>query len=129
MGSWLPEARTCVERHRTRLVTVQVWLFSSGPLGGDDKAAADPTQLADLMENIRARDHRLFAGKLDPSSLGFGERLIAKAIRAPEGDFRDWEAIRRWADEVAGALQVQRGASQPHDSVGIPGRAPDESAS
>ena len=33
LGNWLPEARWVVERHRERLATVPVWLFSSGPLG------------------------------------------------------------------------------------------------
>jgi hypothetical protein len=24
-----------------------------------------------------------------------------KAVKAPEGDFRDWDAIRDWSDEIA----------------------------
>ena len=30
--------------------------------------------------------------------------LVAKALRAPEGDFRDWGAIRDWARVVGGEL-------------------------
>src|SRR5919106_1163682 len=36
MGDWLPGARRFVTRHRTRLATVPLWLFSSGPLGRED---------------------------------------------------------------------------------------------
>jgi hypothetical protein len=25
-------------------------------------------------------------------------------VKAPDGDFRDWEAVRTWADEIAAAL-------------------------
>jgi hypothetical protein len=27
-----------------------------------------------------------------------------KAVRAPDGDYRDWDAIRGWADDIAAAL-------------------------
>jgi len=29
---------------------------------------------------------------------------MMKAMKKPEGDFRDWEAIRAWADGVRPAL-------------------------
>jgi menaquinone-dependent protoporphyrinogen oxidase len=108
MGNWLPEARHFVERHREVLATVPVWLFSSGPLGeGDLQPHGDPAQLDAMMRAIHARDHRLFVGKLDPSELGFGERLMAKVVRTPEGDFRDWGAIRAWARKIAMALPAR----------------------
>jgi hypothetical protein len=27
--------------------------------------------------------------------------MMVKAVRAPEGDFRDWEAIEVWAESIA----------------------------
>lgn len=106
MGGWLPEARRFVERNQERLAAVPVWLFSSGPLGAEEpKPEGDPKDLPDLMRETRARGHRVFAGRLDRGGLGFGERLIARAVHAPEGDFRDWDAIRGWAREIAAALQ------------------------
>jgi menaquinone-dependent protoporphyrinogen oxidase len=105
MGDWLPEARRFVEDNRETLATIPVWLFSSGPLGPDDpQPHSDPAHLDAMMRATGARGHRLFIGKLDRSSLGFGERLIAKVVKAPEGDFRDWEAIRSWAREIAMAV-------------------------
>jgi menaquinone-dependent protoporphyrinogen oxidase len=56
------------------------------------------------MRATHARGHRVFVGKLNPGDLGFGERLMAKVVKAPEGDFRDWDAIRAWAREIAAAL-------------------------
>jgi menaquinone-dependent protoporphyrinogen oxidase len=104
MGNWLPEARRFVEEHRERLATVPVWLFSSGPLGtGDPQPNGDPAHLDAMMRATHARGHRVFVGKLNPGDLGFGERLMAKVVKAPEGDFRDWDAIRAWAREIATA--------------------------
>ena len=101
-GNWLPEARGFAERHRAELAKLPVWLFSSGPLGAPDpKPHDDPKRLAAPMGGVEVRDHRVFAGELDPDELGLGERLIAKVVRAPEGDFRDWDAIRGWAREIA----------------------------
>ena len=36
--------------------------------------------------------------------MGFGERMIIKAVKAPEGDFRDWDDIRAWAATIADEL-------------------------
>lgn len=102
MGSWLPDAWRFVERHHTKLANMPVWLFSSGPLGEDDpQPTGDPAHLDDLMAKTGARGHQIFAGKLDISRLGMGERFVVKLVKAPAGDFRDWEAIRGWAREVA----------------------------
>jgi menaquinone-dependent protoporphyrinogen oxidase len=46
----------------------------------------------------------MFAGKLDPGKMSFVERTMTKMLKVPTGDFRDWEAIRAWAREVAKAL-------------------------
>lgn len=102
LGSWLADARQFVTRNRARLATVPVWLFSSGPLGADhSQPKENPIHLAELMQLTGAREHRIWVGKLDRSQLGLGERLIARMVRAPEGDFRDWGAVRAWAREIA----------------------------
>jgi menaquinone-dependent protoporphyrinogen oxidase len=113
MGAWLPEARQFVERNRTWLADIPVWLFSSGPLGQDDpQPHGEPAHLDELIRTTHARAHRIFVGKLDKSSLGLGERLITRVVKAPEGDFRDWETIRAWAREIADALAPPAARSQ-----------------
>jgi len=49
-------------------------------------------------------DVGLFAGVMDYSKLSFMLRLMMKAMGSPEGDFRDWEAIRAWASQVRARL-------------------------
>ena len=102
MGRWLPAARHFVDVHGPALRTVPVWLFSSGPLGAEDpKPRGDPVDIPQLLEATHAREHKVFAGKLENRSLGISERLMAKAVHAPEGDFRDLGAVIEWARSIA----------------------------
>ncbi len=111
MGNWLPDARRFFENEREDLAKLPLWLFSSGPLGSDDpKPHGDPDGIQDIRESIPAREHRVFTGKLDRKQLGFGERLIYQVLHAPEGDFRDWDAIREWARGIAAPLEMEEAA-------------------
>ena len=104
-GAWMREAVAFVERHAGELSRRPVWLFSSGPLGEDvEDHEEQPRQMPELRRLIGPKGHRVFYGALDVSALGFAERMIAKAVKAPTGDFRDWEAIRRWAEGIAEEL-------------------------
>lgn len=87
-----------------------VWLFSSGPVG-DAAARAEPTEtreVGQLRRLLDARDHRVFAGALDRdtidgSDLNRLERVITRRF-IPEGDWRDWDSIDGWADQIASSL-------------------------
>lgn len=104
-GAWMREAVAFVERHAGELSRRPVWLFSSGPLGDDvEDHEEQPRQMPELRRLIGPKGHRVFYGALDVSALGFAERMIAKAVKAPTGDFRDWEAIRVWAEGIAEEL-------------------------
>jgi menaquinone-dependent protoporphyrinogen oxidase len=106
MGSWLADARDLLVENQVALAQMPVWLFSSGPLGAENpQPAGDPLQVAELLAQTQGRGHQNFVGKLDKSSLKMGEKLIAKAVKAPFGDFRDWQAISAWAQEIAAALE------------------------
>jgi menaquinone-dependent protoporphyrinogen oxidase len=81
-----------------------VWLFSSGPVGRPPTPDGDPVDVADLIRRTGAREHHVFSGRLDRSTLGFVERTVSRAVHAPEGDFRDWVEVRAWADHIAAEL-------------------------
>jgi menaquinone-dependent protoporphyrinogen oxidase len=104
-GGWLPTARRFARAHRPALRTVPVWLFSSGPVGAEDpKPLGDLPEIPQLMGLTLAREHKLFGGKLDKQGLGVAERFVTRVVQAPEGDFRDWEAVRAWARSIAASL-------------------------
>jgi menaquinone-dependent protoporphyrinogen oxidase len=104
-GSWMKDAVAWAEAHADALAETPVWLFTSGPLGEEVQDAEEqPRQLPALREALDPREHRVFFGALDKEQLGFAERMIVKAVKAPDGDYRDWDAISAWADEIADAL-------------------------
>jgi menaquinone-dependent protoporphyrinogen oxidase len=101
-GSWLKEAAEWVHRNKTILAKHPVWLFSSGPLGTDvNDAEQQPKEIAEFQKTIGPRDQRIFFGAIDHTKLSFAERMMVKAVRAHEGDFRDWKAIEDWAESIA----------------------------
>ena len=107
MGRWLTEATEFVERHAVELKARPVWLFSSGPVGSPDpKPEGDPMGVSELVSSIKARGHRTFTGRLDRARLGITEKLVVSAVRAPDGDFRDWDALAAWARGIAGQLKT-----------------------
>ena len=55
-------------------------------------------------------DIAVFPGRLEKEHLSIGERAMVTAMRAPLGDFRDWDMVRAWAEEIAAALAHEAGA-------------------
>jgi len=105
MGQWMKPARELVDRSAAALAARPVWLFSSGPVGEPAKPAENPVDVSEILQSTKARDHRVFTGRLVRKHLSFPDRAMASAIRAAEGDFRDWAEIRAWAAGIARALQ------------------------
>lgn len=123
MGGWLGPATTFVRRHRDRLASRPVWLFSSGPIGTeqvdakgrDQLEASRPKEFAEFAESIRPRDEQVFFGAYSPDAapVGLAEGFMARFTRLvpavrealPAGDFRDWPAIEAWARGIARSLQ------------------------
>jgi menaquinone-dependent protoporphyrinogen oxidase len=104
-GSWLKEATEWVHHNQAILARHPVWLFSVGPLGTDVKdAEPQPKEMTELQQALQPRDQRIFFGALDHDKLSFAERVMVKAVRAPEGDFRDWQAVEAWAANIARGL-------------------------
>jgi menaquinone-dependent protoporphyrinogen oxidase len=108
-GHWLDDAIRFVHRHQNELKGMPVWLFSSGPLG--DRAVKaeqpDPKEVAGFRVLLAPRGVTVFPGAYDRetadfSHMGLGEKLAGRLM--PEGDWRDWDAIDRWADSIAASL-------------------------
>jgi menaquinone-dependent protoporphyrinogen oxidase len=103
-GRWMDTARRFSERHHSALRRLPVWLFSSGPIGDPPQPEEEPADGHRLLGELGAREHRVFRGRVNSSDLGWVERTITKMVKAPDGDFRDFDAIRTWAAEVADQL-------------------------
>ena len=105
-GNWLKPARAFIDKNEQELSKVPVWLFSSGPLGDPLKPDDDEAvSITGIEKATGAVDHTVFAGSLDRAKLSLAERAITKAVRAQEGDFRNWSVIADWAEEIATCLK------------------------
>jgi len=105
VGQWLEPARTFVDAHGEELAARRTWLFSSGPIGDPPKPEPEESVKLDaIVERTSPEGTRVFGGKIDRKHLGLAERAVMRAVRAREGDYRDWRAIRGYAKEIADTL-------------------------
>lgn len=97
LAHWMTSAREFADRFTEQLQRVPVWLFSSGLATQPAASANSPHELMALRDQIGARGHRSFRGRLDRAVLTFAERAAIAGARAREGDHRDMGAVRAWA--------------------------------
>jgi menaquinone-dependent protoporphyrinogen oxidase len=110
VGQWRKEAARFLEDNEKELAARPVWLFSSGPTGEGDavelmKGWRFPQQA--VADRIQPRDIAIFHGLLDSKKLSLPDKLMIRAVKAPMGDFRDWDAIASWAAAIADALRKE----------------------
>lgn len=104
-GHWLKPAHELVDRLGDDLRARRVWLFSSGPVGDPEpRPDGEPADVEELLGACGAVEHTVFSGRIKRDELGLAERAIVRALRVPDGDFRDWVAIDAWAGRIASAL-------------------------
>ncbi len=101
-GRWLKPAADFVRSHAQQLAAQKVWLCSSGPVG--DKELPEAKEVAEFKATIAPVAHKTFAGAIDRTKLSFADRVVVKAVHAPDGDYRDWRAIDAWAQAIVEQL-------------------------
>lgn len=104
LGHWTPQARDLVRRCAIELWSRPVWLFSSGPVGDPPRPDPDLVDVDLELALSKAREHRVFPGRLDVARLGRVERLLTRLVRARSGDARDWPAVRAWGTAIGAEL-------------------------
>jgi len=114
-GLWLPEMATFVRRSRELLVTkpVYLWLNCLRVIEPDGYAYVTNNYLPNILErNLSLRKIGLFAGKIDIAAINEDEVWTLtfrydgrKTLATLAGDYRDWEKIRDWAEQVAADLE------------------------
>ena len=117
IGQWRKEAVKFLEANEHMLAQRDVWLFSSGPTGEGDpvellKGWRFPEGQQAITDRLQPHDITVFHGVLDIDKLNFMEKWVIKNVKAPVGDFFDWEAITAWATTVVDILKQPEKPSQ-----------------
>jgi len=113
MGKWLPEAVDFVKKNVEALRQIPVAYFlvcmtlckPTEENRAKVLAYLDPVLKA--VPEVKPVGIGAFAGALDYNNLSWLNKKILKSKGTPEGDFRDWKAIRAWAEESAFAKSTQ----------------------
>ena len=110
IGQWRKEAVKLLKENENTLSTLPVWIFSSGPTEDGDPVKAMngwlyPKSIQLVIDSIKPRDITVFHGVINREKLNFLEKWMLKTVKAPIGDFRDWEAITAWANNIASDLK------------------------
>ena len=74
--------------------------MAAAPVGDPPRPDADLVDVDEELALTKAREHRVFTGRLDRDRLSAVERLVTRLFRAGTGDGRDWPAIRAWARDL-----------------------------
>jgi menaquinone-dependent protoporphyrinogen oxidase len=106
LEKWLPEAVEFVVKHRAVLCQMQVAYFATCATLAEDTPQNRETVLNYLEPVLQAApevkpfDVGLFAGAYDVKKLSFPLRIMMMSKRLPVGDFRNWEQVQRWAQDI-----------------------------
>jgi menaquinone-dependent protoporphyrinogen oxidase len=109
-GKIHPAAEKFLERNEDALAKIPVAYFvccMTAREKSEDARLKAESYLSETLNRtpkIKPISTGIFGGKLEYSRLEWLARLVLKTLDAPEGDFRDWEAIRAWADKTYAEL-------------------------
>jgi menaquinone-dependent protoporphyrinogen oxidase len=107
-GAWLPEMLKFAQTQRNALAKLPVAIFTMHiqALGDNPQSRATRAGYSQAMRTlVTPRAEAFFAGKVDPATLSFFERMAVKMVKSPIGDKRDWSQIRDWADRLGVLLR------------------------
>jgi len=109
MGKWMSEAVDFVKQNKDILCKVPVAYFLVGmTLARHPEKRAEVLSYMDpilkAVPEMKPVGIGTFAGAMDYNNLSWINKKIMKSKGSPEGDFRDWNAIRSWAGDLASRL-------------------------
>jgi menaquinone-dependent protoporphyrinogen oxidase len=112
MGKWMSEAADFVKKNKESLRKVPLAYFLVGmTLARHPEKRAEALSYMDpilkAVPEIEPVGIGTFAGAMDYNNLSWINKKILASKGSPEGDFRDWDAIRAWAREPIYAKLVR----------------------
>lgn len=102
-GAWMEEAVEFLKKHRESLEAIPVAFFTVSLTMVEDTPANRETvsgYLKPVRAIIKPHQEGYFAGSLDYRKLNYTAQMILRTDNRPEGDFRDWDAIKEWTESL-----------------------------
>jgi menaquinone-dependent protoporphyrinogen oxidase len=103
VGKWLEEAVKFVEANKAGLQAIPTAFFTLCMTLNED-TPEHRAEVSAYLDPVRAvhtsQAEGFFAGVMELGRLGFIERAMMGMMKPPQGDFRDWDAIRAWTQET-----------------------------
>lgn len=111
-GKWMPEMLAFVEGNRNNLRRIPTAAFQVCLMlatGSETYRRMPPEWFAPLHAHIRPLAEESFTGALWPDRYPkwtdkLGLRIFLAVVKVKAGDYRDWDAIRSWADCIGPML-------------------------
>ncbi len=134
MGKWMGEATDFVDKNRDILGRIPVAYFlvcitlAQQTEKNRAKVLSYMEPVMKAVPEVRPLGIGTFAGALDYHKISWVNKQILKAKGAPEGDFRDWNSIRTWAQEPVYASFAERRTILQNPVNPGPDSAPDSLA-
>lgn len=108
--AWLPDALHFIKHHREELYRKPVAYFVTS-LTLRENTPENHNEvyhyIDPALDMLQPMDVGLFGGKLDTEVLPVATRFLMRMKRTPEGDFRDWNAIRNWAINLRKTIKTR----------------------
>lgn len=115
MKRWRGDAKHFLRKHSKQLAQLPLWVFSSGPVGDPSQEEnpdwLEPPKIVKKVEELGARDHVVFGGRLPADPHGPMEKAMVTGVPTEFRDRRDWDEIRAWAAGIAAGLRAGSNAS------------------
>jgi len=111
-GKWMPDAAEFVERNKTALRRMRTAIFQVCLMLATSNAqykSMVPSWLDPLKDALKPVAAGSFAGALQLDHYPkltdrLGLRIFLATVKLKDGDYRDWDAIRSWAEDLRPAL-------------------------
>jgi len=100
-GKLMPELLKFLDQNKAALESkpLAAFIVCLAMKDGDEKGRATAGAYLDpLRLRVKPLSEGLFAGAYDPAKVNFALRTVMdKVIKAPPGDFRQWDQVEAWA--------------------------------
>jgi menaquinone-dependent protoporphyrinogen oxidase len=109
MGKVVGAVGKFVGRYRDILAKMPVAAFAVGvaPVGTKTGEIDKAKKIFhDTLAPLEPVAETIFAGRIDLEKLNFIQKRMIGMVKAPVGDFRDWDAIAKWTRELPAKFGV-----------------------